>query len=226
MTIMKKLFICSTMLLLASGMFAQTEVTPSQKSSDTGTNPTSVTVVIPSSEVPVMPKKEYYWKDNRHNISFSVGLPGLYSTLTYGHSWAFYIAPPSASGSSGATKRDVFCGAWEVDYQYQVLRWLRVGASVGYEYWAGNTRTHDIFAAAKVDFTYINREYIRLYSGIGMGLAMHVEQYSNGGAAGRYLPACTLTPIGLNLGNRNVYGLIETNIGAASCLRVGIGFRP
>jgi hypothetical protein len=67
---------------------------------------------------------------------------------------------------------------------------------------------------------------VRLYSGIAVGLGMHITHYGSGAVEGIYIPAANLTPIGLNFGNERVFGLVETNIGSASVLRVGIGFRP
>ena len=172
-------------------------------------------------------QKAYNWMDYRHSFSFSVGLPGLYSTAMGSHSWDFYIAKSvSSTPGSPAKKSEFFCGAWAIDYGYQVLRWLRIGAVANYEYWIGSTNTHDAALLAKVDFTYINKEHIRLYSGVGIGVGMHVERFSDGSIAGKYIPAVVGTPIGLNIGSAKVYGLIETNVGSTSFLRVGIGFRP
>ena len=90
----------------------------------------------------------------------------------------------------------------------------------------GNYRTHDVSVVARVDFTYINREHVRLYSGLSVGVGMHISQYASGAVEGLYLPAANMTPIGLNFGNERVFGLVETNIGSSSVLRIGIGFRP
>ena len=106
------------------------------------------------------------------------------------------------------------------------MRWLRIGAIANYEYWMGDIKTHDAAVLAKVDFTYINKEHLRLYSGVGLGVGVHIEKYADGTVAGRYIPAVIGTPIGLQAGSPKVYALVETNVGSASFLRVGIGFRP
>ena len=214
-------------MLATISVAAQSELSPQQYTGNS--NPQSVTIVVPSSntnyaeyaEVP-----EYDWMDYRHSFSLSVGLPGLYSTAMGKHSWDFYIAK-TATGGSTTPRRDFFCGAWAIDYGFQALRWLRVGLMASYEYWMGTSmNTHDAALLAKVDFTYINREHLRLYSGVGLGVGTHIEKYSDGTIAGRYLPAVIGTPIGLNVGSPKVYALIETNVGSASFLRVGVGFRP
>lgn len=218
---MKKSMIAICLLLCAGSMYAQevqSEVGPQEQA------PQTVVVVRKETPAPMPTPKAYDWRDHRHSISFSVGLPSIYSTAFGSHSWNFYIPAPGSSG--GSSRSNIFTGAWSIDYGYNLLRWLRLGASVNYECWVGSNRTHDVGVIAHVDFTYINREHVRLYSGIAVGVGMHISQYSDGAVEGLYLPAANLTPIGLNFGNERVFGLVETNIGSASVLRVGIGFRP
>lgn len=209
------------MLLSAAAAFAQelqTEANPQA----------SPTVVVVRKETPapipvqvVVPIEE--WETRRHSISISVGLPSIYATGFGSHSWNFYIP---ASGSGSSPRSEVFTGAWAIDYGYNLLRWLRLGAGATYECWAGSAQTHDMSLSARVDFTYINHEHIVLYSGLSAGISSHLEHYTNGDLRGAFYPAFNVTPIGLNFGSRIVYGLVETNIGSASVLRIGIGFRP
>ncbi len=218
---MKKSMIAICLLLCAGGMYAQevqSEVGPQQQS------PQTVVVVRKETPAPVPTHKGYDWREHRQSVSISVGLPSIYSTAFGSHAWNFYIPAPGSTGT--ARRSEIFTGAWAIDYGYNVLRWLRLGASANYECWTGNDRTHDISLTARVDFTYINREHVRLYSGIAVGLGMHIAHYASGAVEGIYIPAANLTPIGLNFGNERVFGLVETNIGSASVLRVGIGFRP
>jgi len=220
-TDMKQSIIAICLLLCAGAMYAQeaqTEAGPQQSA------PQTVVVVRKESPAPIPAPKTYDWREHRQSVSFSVGLPSIYSTAFGSHSWEFYI--PAPGNSTYRASDGVFTGAWAVDYGYNVLRWLRLGASANYECWTGANRTHDISAVARVDFTYINREHIRLYSGVAVGIGMHLMHFANGGLEGIYIPAANLTPIGLNFGNERVFGLVETNIGSASVLRIGIGFRP
>lgn len=167
---------------------------------------------------------EYDWQQRRHSFNVSVGLPSLYSTIIGGHSWSFYIAPPSTN-PSGNSNAEIFCGSYAAEYGYNILRWLSIGAQLNYEYWTGGYRTTDVNLLAMVNFTYINREHITLYSGLGTGVGLHIDKRANGAIEGTYLPSFILTPIGLRAGNEKVYGMVETNIGAGSCIRVGIGAR-
>lgn len=185
------------------------------------------TVVVVRKETPAPAPAQpavYDWRAHRQSISISVGLPSIYSTSFGGHSWNFYIPAPGSSSSS--SRSEIFTGAWSVDYGYNILRWLRLGAMANYECWTGSRRTHDISLGVRVDFTYINSEHIRLYSGVLAGVGMHIERLGSGAVDGRYVPAINVTPIGLNFGGETVYGLVETNIGSSSVLRVGVGFRP
>lgn len=220
---MKKYLLSAVLLLSAAAASAQelqTEANPQ----------TSQTVVVVRKETPAPAPApvqaiviEEEWMARRQSVSISVGLPSIYATGFGRHSWDFYIP---AAGASSSPRSEIFCGAWAVDYGYNLLRWLRLGAGVTYECWAGKAQTHDMSLTARVDFTYINREHVVLYSGLSAGIGMHLEHYTNGDIEGMYLPAVNVTPIGLNFGSRKVYGLVETNIGSASVLRVGIGFRP
>ena len=218
---MKKSMIAICLLLCTAGMSAQevqTEIGPQEQA------PQTVVVVRKETPAPMPVRKGYDWREHRQSVSLSVGLPSVYSTAFGSHSWNFYI--PAPGSSSGSARSDIFTGAWAIDYGYNILRWLRLGASVNYECWVGNYRTHDVSVVARVDFTYINREHVRLYSGLSVGVGMHISQYASGAVEGIYLPAANMTPIGLNFGNERVFGLVETNIGSSSVLRIGIGFRP
>lgn len=220
---MKKIILSCMALLAAMSMAAQTEVMPRENNGNG--YPQSVTIVVPSNDQPA--QNVYNWADYRHNFSFSVGLPGLYSTAMGKHSWDFYINRSATTTPGGTVPRsELFCGAWAIDYGYQIMRWLRIGAIANYEYWMGDIKTHDAAVLAKIDFTYINKEHLRLYSGVGLGVGVHIEKYADGTVAGRYIPAVIGTPIGLQAGSPKVYALVETNVGSASFLRVGIGFRP
>ena len=170
---MKKSIIAICLLLCTAGLFAQenqAEIGPQQQS------PQTVVVVRKETPSPVPAHKGYDWREHRQSVSISVGLPSIYSTAFGSHAWNFYI--PAPGSTSTARRSEIFTGAWAIDYGYNILRWLRLGASANYECWAGNDRTHDV------------------------------------------------SLIGLNFGNERVFGLVETNIGSASVLRVGIGFRP
>lgn len=181
------------------------------------------TVVVVRKETPAPAPVVPEWTTRRQSISVSVGLPSIYATGFGNHSWDFYI-PASGPGSSSPS--EIFCGAWSVEYGYNLLRWLRLGACATYECWAGNSRTHDMSLVARVDFTYINQENVVLYSGLAVGISSHIKRHTNGDLRGGFYPAVNMTPIGLNFGSRKVYGLVETNIGSSSVLRIGIGFRP
>lgn len=222
---MKKLLLSCLALIAATAIYAQelqSEANPQE-------NPTVVVVRTSSPAetrggyVPQNLPAVYDWRTRRQSVTISVGLPSIYATGFGGHSWSFYIP---ASGPGSTPSSEIFTGAWSIEYNYNVLWWLRLGASANYECWTGLAQTHDMSLTARVDFTYINREHITVYSGLSTGVYSHIERATDGSVRGRFLPAVNMTPIGLNFGGQHVFGLVETNIGSASVLRVGIGFRP
>lgn len=78
----------------------------------------------------------------------------------------------------------------------------------------------------EVRFSYINRTYFRMYSGVGLGLSLKMV---NDNAINKLETtpgvAFQLTPVGVTVG-RNVYGFAELGIGTQFMgMMVGIGFR-
>lgn len=80
-----------------------------------------------------------------------------------------------------------------------------------------------------IRFTYINRDWVRLYSGMDVGVAIaysHDNLYAPGhkGSTIHDEFAINFTPIGVNVG-RKLYGMFEFNLGATSFVRFGLGYR-
>ena len=202
----------------------QTVAEPQSTAMPTEEAPTSVTITVPSKEEP-QPIAAYDWRAHRNSLNITIGAPSLYSTIAGEHPWTFN----RISGSSTSPSRaEFFCGAYSLTYTYNILRWLAVGATGGYECWVERNsssvyRTHDAFLMAVVNFTYLNHEHIKLYSGINAGFSLHLEISNKSSLNGFYLPAVSLTPIGIHLGGKHVYGIGEISIGAQSVFRAGIG---
>lgn len=130
-----------------------------------------------------------------------------------------------------------YTGTYGVHYRYNVLKWLRVGGDLSYsgyrevENGSSYTKTtlgNELALAAKLDFTYLNREHVKLYSGLGIGPAMLINATQSSSDNTRDVsPLFTwcVTPIGVEAGGERVYALAEFNIGFCDFLRAGIGFR-
>lgn len=135
-------------------------------------------------------------------------------------------------------------GCFSAQYHYQLESWLRVG---GKFIWERNR--HDIFTDSKKDvkcgygdhnwtsllasaqFTYLNKKYVKLYSGIDLGVSALIlgdyfddQNYHKDDTDYSFLPGFNITPFGLTVGN-SLYGTFETNIGFDAFFKVGLGYR-
>ena len=179
--------------------------------------------------------QHYDWKDSRNSLSVSVGSPSFLSGTQGFFNLLF------RGGNDDETQARIF-GTYGIHYGFNATRWLRVGASAFYSGWkiseikeaiTQTDRSDELVLLAKVDFTYLNRKYVRIYSGAGIGADLTtLRKYRNGslvdeegnGSLTPYL-GWTVTPIGLEAGGKRLFGLLEVNIGHADLLRAGIGVR-
>lgn len=244
LTTMKTSLLAAVITLCSLPLMAQNEV-----DSTTSNQTPPTTVVVKKASAPVQeapttvvvqkkttpsPSNLYDWRSDRHSLSVTVGSPSLISGTT-----GFFSALFGAF--DGYTTR-IF-GSYGLHYGFNATQWLRVGGSFIYSGWSSEKQTdsgsflerNDEFnIMAKVDFTYLNRRYVRLYSGLGAGACMSLQRkFTNGQPTpeeegGRSLipyPSWTITPIGIEAGGTHVYGLAELNIGFAEFARVGLGVR-
>lgn len=181
-------------------------------------------------------RADYDWRERRNSLSFTAGTPSLLSGTT-----GIIMAIVEAFDDPDAHIR--IYGSYGVHYGYNVLPWLRVGGSLSctgfsetrqYSQRTYVDRTNEFIMMAKVDFTYLNRRHVRIYSGIGAGMdVMWFSSYINGQLQPEDedhkrvtpLPAFTVTPIGIEAGGKRVYGLAEINVGTIDLLRAGVGVR-
>lgn len=182
-------------------------------------------------------KPTYNWQDHRHSLSVSVGSPSLVAGTT-----GIITAIFDQFNHTAESKMKLF-GSYGLHYGYNALSWLRVGGSFVYSGWK-KTETgegnyyhteafHEFSFLARVDFTYLNREHVRLYSGVGFGGILNMTDtygYVSDFAPDTdrsYFPnmAWSITPLGIEAGGKYVYGLAEINIGTTDLLRAGIGVR-
>ena len=83
-----------------------------------------------------------------------------------------------------------------------------------------------------VRFTYLNRPWVRLYSGVDVGCAYlfsgttyyDSKTGSEKGENNNFLFAFNITAFGVNVGKK-FYGLFELNAGYDAIVKVGIGAR-
>ncbi len=187
---------------------------------------------------------DYDWRAHRHDLSIAGGyMSGIYPLRS------ILITAWQNIGDNGGDVR--YCGDYTLSYHYQALWWLRAGAKVQWEgdYWSfysredqaksiamGKTMNHCFSFMTSCQFTYLNREHVRLYSGLdaGLGIFLSDKRYINGNTNSdgkqrevqtSFLPAFNLTAFGVAFGGERVYGLAELNLGYDALLTLGIGCR-
>lgn len=175
--------------------------------------------------------------DLRNEIGVDAGPISMAGGLIFG-TVGFFNA--LGSGLSHKAMDSHLYGEYGIHYYYQVTHWCQVGFKTTVE-GAQVTRYTDSLRTSvesisrdllfsvmpSVRFTYLNRPWVRLYSGVDLGVGyflstrqdMAKEKDSN-----NFLFAFNITPLGVNVG-KQFYGLFELNAGFDSIVKVGIGAR-
>ena len=142
-----------------------------------------------------------------------------------------------ANGLGNNYKTDTkFIGTYGLDYYYQVNKWFRSGAKIVYEglttsiydttdALVNHYNTSTLSLMPSVQFSYLNRKYVKLYSGIDLGVAFIFDDNKQGSSVSTTLFAFNLTVIGVRVGNDRIFGLVETNIGMDALIKAGFGVR-
>ena len=176
-------------------------------------------------------------------VDISVGLP--YGSLfrdasVVGDAFGSlnFIDPPDIVTGKNKTVLPTF----RAEYGYNVLSWLSLGAGVNYSYGsyrmlykednshAWDEWTHLATATFNVKFYWLNRKWVRMYSGVGVGLgivstnagAENAEEAA--GRSTKLLPTFDLRLIGLTVGQR-LYGRFEVGTLNTGLVSAGIGYR-
>lgn len=135
-------------------------------------------------------------------------------------------------------------GEYGLHYYYQVKPWCQVGVKATFESanltkYTDSTRTitcsSDYYALISVmpsvRFTYLNRPWVRLYSGaeVGCSYFLDKERYvltkeEEAEKSNNFLFAFNATIFGVNVGKK-FFGMLEFNFGYDSYVKAGIGAR-
>lgn len=176
-------------------------------------------------------------------VDISVGLP--YASLFKSAS----MFGDALGGFNFISPSDIVTGsdktilpAFRAEYGYNVLNWLNLGAGVNYSYGsysmlykddmshAWDTGTHLATISFNVKFYWLNRKLVRMYSGIGVGLAVVNSNAGaeNAGEAAVYstslMAAIDLRLVGLTVGQK-LYGRFEVGTLSSGLITAGIGYR-
>lgn len=177
----------------------------------------------------------------RHELGINAGPISFAGSFFYG-TIGFFTA---LGGSIGHQAVDMnLYGHYNLHYYYQVAPWCQVGVKGSTEC-AKITRFSDTLRTSvtsidryaiitlmpSVRFTYLNRPWVRLYSGLDLGCGYLASDSRSGkssesddSAGSNFLFAFNVTAFGVNVG-KGFYGLFELNAGFDSFVKVGIGAR-
>lgn len=129
-----------------------------------------------------------------------------------------------------------FIGTYGLDYYYQVNKWFRPGAKIVYEglttsiydttdALVNHYNTSTLSIMPSVQLSYLNRKYVKLYSGIDLGVAVIFDDNKQGSNTSSTFFAFNLTVLGVRVGNDRIFGVVETNIGMDALIKGGFGVR-
>ena len=110
-----------------------------------------------------------------------------------------------------------YTGHFFADYHYKFTRVVSVGAQVDFQgiFWTEDksfrSRNYDLCILPSARFTWMNREWVRLYSGLGTGLLFAFD--NAGGHA--FAPVFNLNPIGVQVGKGHWCGSVDLGLMAS-----------
>lgn len=120
-------------------------------------------------------------------------------------------------------------------YMYRLRKFLWIGGSVSYmgvfgkvfdarddSFLYNHIETQIAFLPA-VRFSYLNKKYVTLYSGLSTGFMLNFER-ENGNTDVYFHPTFQLTAFGVSVG-RKFFGYTEVGLGYKGFITAGIGYR-
>lgn len=169
----------------------------------------------------------------RNEISASIGTVSAFGGIFD----LFKVVVEGVGNGLGGNKTDTkFIGTYGLDYYYQVNSWFRPGAKVVYEGLTTtiydstdalvnhyNTSTLSVMASAQ--FSYLNKKYVKLYSGIDLGVTTVFDDNKKSSSSPSTMVAFNLTVIGVRAGNDKIFGVVEANLGMDALIKAGVGVR-
>ena len=130
----------------------------------------------------------------------------------------------------------VTTGAITAAYTYRFKKWLEFGASLSYTGFYGRldkfgaagekSNLHCMYVLPTVRFTYYNRKYVRLYSGLslGLGLVVNTNEKMNARPTTTLFFAQNVVFFGVTAGRR-LFAYSEVSYGYLGMFTVGVGYR-
>ena len=182
------------------------------------------------------------WKETlqRHDIQIGIGDP-LLPALATGHVISFF--PFHERSAADWFRPDAYKGIYwtpniSVGYKYRLAKWFWLGATVSYTgfYDVSYDRVtneklstqsdHIITIMPSVRFSWLNKKYVTLYSGLSLGYALDIYhanypdmRYTGCGHGALF----QLTAVGVHVG-REWYGFTEIGFGIQGFINAGFGY--
>ena len=88
----------------------------------------------------------------------------------------------------------------------------------------GRNTNHVITLLPTVRFSYLNKQYVTLYSEIALGITYNYQRQYGKTVESQVLPAWQTTLIGVSAG-KDLYGFAELGSGLRGIAIIGIGYR-
>ena len=110
-----------------------------------------------------------------------------------------------------------YTGHFFADYHYKLTRVVSVGAQMDFQgiFWTENktfrSRNYDLCLLPQARFTWMNKEWVRLYSGLGAGLLFAFD--NAGGHA--FAPVFHLNTLGIQVGKGHWCGSVDLGLMAS-----------
>ena len=191
-------------------------------------------------------QEESSWKLTlpRHDIQFGLGDPLLILNHNYKYVWENSTADDWFNNTQNALT--VAIPTVNFEYRYRFASWFWFGGAVSYnasfsrweDYITRNvqarTSNHYISIMPSVRFSWFNRKYIMLYSGISLGCIISYKETFDPNHAHSANPLIyktilfdytgQLTAVGIQ-GGKNWYGFAEIGFGCQGFVKAGFGYK-
>ena len=160
--------------------------------------------------------------ENPHELRIGVGDCSIY----YAQRYSTPVPPPVVPGAEeiGDSRHfDLILPNIFIDYQYRVNSWFAAGVQVNTIWDKGTDYSYNrgandfqlidftegwLHVIPSVTFTYFSREWVNLYSGIGVGYAMQIES-ENTTRNIWHTFAAQATLLGISVGKNHWFGSFE-----------------
>ncbi len=125
-------------------------------------------------------------------------------------------------------------GSLSFEYMYRAKKWFWIGALVSYAGFYNNVysksddaqvdfcRSHVVSVMPVIRFSWLNKKFVTLYSGLGLGIAANIEQTEKDLAFSPVL-AAQFTGVGVQAGKK-WFGFFELGIGTKGIMSIGFGY--